>query len=125
MELKARPCITKPSCIVDVFKAGHLDDVKVYVSHEMWGGRVGGLEAVEEHVVTRAVRLAVQWLVGEVVPAGESLDLGGAEVVRAAAAVQASGRAKVVVVCCYVACAAPLCTCKYNNDLISIQFPSA
>lgn len=87
-----------------------MDDVEVYVPHEMRRGCVGRLEAVEEHVVTGAVRLAVERVVGQVVAAGEGADLGGAQVVGSAAAVEASVRAQVVVVRCYVACAAPLCT---------------
>lgn len=118
MELKSQPSITKSSSVVDVLEAGYLNDVEVDVSHEVWGGGVGGLEAIEEHVVTSTVRFTVEWVVGEVVAAGEGAHLRGAEVVRAAAAVQAPVRAQVVVVCGYVTRAAPLCTYnKYNHEL--------
>lgn len=110
MELKALPGVPKSSCVVDVLEAWYLNDIEVDVSHEVRGGGVGRLEAIEEHVIAGTVRLAVQRVVGEVVAAGEGADLGGAEVVRAAAAVQASVCAQVVVVCSYVTSAAPLCT---------------
>lgn len=87
-----------------------MDDVEVDVPHEVRGGGVGGLEAVEQHVVARAVRLAVERVVGEVVPLREGAHLAGAQVVRAAAAVQRPVGAQVVVVGRYVAGAAPFCT---------------
>lgn len=109
MVLKALLGVTKPSSSVDVFETGYLDDVEVDVSHEVSGGGIGGLEAVEEHVVAGAMRLAVERIVGEVVPAGEGAHFGGTQVVRTAAAVQATIRAQVVVVRGYVARTAPFC----------------
>lgn len=81
----------------------------------MRGGGVCCLEAVEEHVVTAAVGLAVDRVVGKVVAAREGAHLRGAEVVGAAAAVEAPVRAEVVVVCCYVACTAPFRAWKLVN----------
>lgn len=81
----------------------------------MRSGGVSGLQAVEEHVVALAVGLAVDGVVREVVAVGEGADLGGAEVVSSAAAVEAPVRAQVVVVRCDVARAAPLCACRYTE----------
>lgn len=93
-----------------VFEAGHLDQVEVDVAHELRSGGVGGLEAAEQHVVADAVRLAVERVVGEIVAAREGPHFGGAQVVRAAAAVEPPRRAQIVVVRRDVACAAPFCT---------------
>lgn len=58
-----------------VLQTRYLDEVEVDVSHELGRGRVGGLEAVEQHVVARAVGLAVEGVVGQVVAAGEGAHL--------------------------------------------------
>lgn len=76
----------------------------------MGGGGVGSLEAIEEHVIAVAVRLAVDRIVGEVVASGEGAHLGGAEVMCATATVQPPVCAQVVVVGRYVPCATPFCT---------------
>lgn len=102
----------------EILEAGHLDDVEVYVAHELGGGGVRGLEAVEEHVVAGAVRFAVDGVVGEVVSVREGAHLAGAEVVRAAAAVQRAVGAQVVVVRRDVARSAPLRTCKFTKIYI-------
>lgn len=102
--------VSEVSPVGFVLEAGHLDDVEVDVSHEMRGGGVGRLEAVEEHVVAGAVRLAIDRVVGEVVPRGEGAHFRGAEVVRAATPVQPPVSAEVVVVRRYVARAAPFRT---------------
>lgn len=87
------------------------------MAHEVSSGGVGGLEAVEEHVVAMAVRLAVDRVVGEVVASGESAHFGRAEVMRATATVQPPVCAQVVVVSGYVACTTPFCTCNQKNKI--------
>lgn len=90
-----------------VVKAGHPDQVKVNVAHELGGRGVGGLQAGEQLVVTQAVGFAVDGVVGEVVPAREGSHFHRAEVVGPAASVHGPLHAQVVVVFGYVACAAP------------------
>lgn len=87
------------------------------MAHEVSGRGVGGLEAVEEHVVAMAVRLAVDRVVGEVVASSESAHLSGAEVMRATATVQPPVCAQVVVVSGYVTCTTPFCTCDQKNKI--------
>lgn len=84
------------------------------MAHEVGGGGVGGFEAIEEHVVAVAVRLAVDRVVGEVVASGEGAHFGGAEVMCATATVQPPVSAQVVVVGRYVACTTPFCTCNWK-----------
>lgn len=109
MALESLFSVAKMAAGGQVFQARDLDDVEVDVSHDLccWG--VGRFEAVEEHVVASAVRLAVERVVGEVVAAREGAHLGGAEVVGAAAAVQPPVRAQVVVIRGDVASTAPFC----------------
>lgn len=89
-----------------------MDDVEVYVAHEMCCGRVGCLEAVEEHVVARTVGFTIEGVICEVVSPGEGAHFAGAEVVGSTAAVEGAVGAEVVVVGCYIACAAPFGTWK-------------
>lgn len=119
MSLEPLLCFSELSAGGLVFETRHLHEVEVDVAHEVCGGGVGVLEAVEEHVVAGAVRLAVERVVGEVVAAREGAHLGGAEVMRATTAVQRAVSAQVVVVRRYVARAAPLCTCKCHTHIFA------
>lgn len=82
------------------------------MAHQVRGGSVRVFQAVEQHVVTGAMGLAVERVVGEVVAAGERPYFGRAEVVRPAAAVQGPVRAQIVVIRRYVTGAAPFCACE-------------
>lgn len=83
----------------------------------MGGGGVGGLEAVEEHVIAMAVRFAVDRVVGEIISSGKGAHLGGAEVMCATATVQPPVCTQVVIVGRYVSCTTPFCTCNQKYIL--------
>lgn len=92
VSLEAFLGITKTTSRGSILEARHLHEVEVYVTHKVRGWSVGGLEAVEEHVVADAMRLAVERVVSKIVSLWEGAHLGGAQVMRATAAVEPTVR---------------------------------